>query len=120
MYKTNAYTEGDPNSKIAFVAEAPARVEEMRNRPLVGESGVVWDTLLQAAGISRSEACTINCVKHRISDTSKLMTNSGLTTEGMKVKEYVKERLKDCNANVFVPMGKLATCILTGNKVTVF
>ena len=56
MYKTNAYTEGDPNSKIAFVAEAPARVEEMRNRPLVGESGVVWDTLLHAAGISRSEA----------------------------------------------------------------
>jgi len=121
MYKTNAYTEGDPNSKIAFVAEAPARVEEMRNRPLVGESGVVWDTLLQAAGISRSEAYTINCVKHRISDTSKFMTNSGLTTEGMKVKEDVKERLKDCKANVFVPMGKLATCILTGNtEITKF
>jgi len=121
MYKTNAYTEGDPNSKIAFVGEAPARVEEMRGRPFVGESGVVWDTLLQAAGISRSEAYTINCVQHRISDTSKYLTKSGLTSEGMKVKEDVKERLKDCKANVIIPLGKLATCILTGHtEITKF
>jgi len=114
MYNTNAYTEGDPNSLIAFVAEAPARVEEVRNRPLVGESGIVWDTLLQAAGISRSEAFTINCVKHRISSPDKYMTKSGLTTEGMAVRDDVKERLKNCKANVIVALGKLSTCILTG------
>lgn len=56
---------GSLRPKLMVVAEAPGEVEEQYGKPLVGPTGEVFDELLQAAGIDRSEVYITNVCKYR-------------------------------------------------------
>lgn len=57
--------EGNPNSKVMFVGEAPGFYEDQQGKPFVGPAGKFLDELLQIAGFSRSDVFITNVVKHR-------------------------------------------------------
>lgn len=68
LYKTATHTvpgEGDPNTKIMFVGEAPGRVEDETGRPFVGRSGKLLDKLLQSINLDRESVFITSVVKHR-------------------------------------------------------
>ena len=113
---TTPYEEGDPASPICFVAEAPGRYEIIQGRPLVGPSGKIFNNLLQAAGINRSDCYIINVCRERISSIEHLLNKKGVTDEGEEVAADLKERLSRATPNVTVALGKLATALLVGDS----
>jgi uracil-DNA glycosylase family 4 len=106
--------------QIAFVGEAPGVQEEKAGAPFVGISGSLLVTLMQSAGISRSEVYMTNVVKERpskndISEFFEVKRNGANTTPAFD--EYVrglKAELQTCSANVIVAVGGTALYALTG------
>ena len=68
LYKTATQAvpgEGDPDTKIMFIGEAPGRVEDETGRPFVGRAGKLLDKLLESIGIKRESVFITSVVKHR-------------------------------------------------------
>jgi DNA polymerase len=57
--------EGNPESKILFIGEAPGFYEDQQGKPFVGPAGKFLDELLGLAGMSRKDVFITNVVKHR-------------------------------------------------------
>jgi len=57
--------EGNLDSKVVFLGEAPGYWEDVKGRPFVGAAGELLNELLEKAGFSRSEAYITNIVKCR-------------------------------------------------------
>ncbi|NLK26318.1 MAG: uracil-DNA glycosylase [Euryarchaeota archaeon] len=59
------YPDGDPDSPVAFVGEAPGRKEDEIGKPFQGASGKVLDKLLEEEEVPRSSIFITNTVKCR-------------------------------------------------------
>lgn len=59
------FGEGDKAARIMLVGEAPGRHEDETGLPFAGAAGVVLDSVLEAAGLSRSEVFITSVVKCR-------------------------------------------------------
>lgn len=57
--------EGDVQSRIVFIGEAPGEREAKTGRPFVGAAGKVLDELLASIGIRRKDVYITNVVKDR-------------------------------------------------------
>lgn len=57
--------EGNPNTKIMLIGEAPGYWEDVKGKPFVGAAGKFLDTLLAEAGVSRSQVFIGNVLKCR-------------------------------------------------------
>jgi uracil-DNA glycosylase family 4 len=57
--------EGNPETKMMFVGEAPGFYEDQQGKPFVGPAGKFLDELLKLAGVTRKDVFITNVVKHR-------------------------------------------------------
>jgi len=57
--------EGNVNSQVVFVGEAPGRDEDREGRPFVGAAGRLLTQVLKSVGLHRSEVYITNVVKRR-------------------------------------------------------
>lgn len=57
--------EGNPNSEIVFIGEAPGETEDKTGRPFVGRAGMLLENLLAEIGYKRADVWIGNIVKHR-------------------------------------------------------
>lgn len=120
--------EGDINSRIAFIGEAPGATEMIpqpdypNGRPFVGPAGGVYNECLHNAGLARSECYITNLFKRQIVKKSgkyfldgKLVytEKKGFTQEGKIWVDLLEKELRRVEANVFVPMGEAAIFALT-------
>ena len=122
----SCYSEGDPNSRICLIGEAPARNEVRMDRPFVGPAGSVLDECLHAAGLVRAECYITNVFEHEVSknlagdiklgDDPMWSHTKGFTQEANPYLFRLYERLRQCNANIFVPLGGVALEALTSHK----
>ncbi|MBT8348920.1 MAG: uracil-DNA glycosylase, partial [Sulfurovum sp.] len=55
--------EGDPNTKLMLIAQAPGENEDREGKMFIGPSGRVLDELLRMAEIERKEIYMTNLVK---------------------------------------------------------
>lgn len=68
LYKTAKCAvpgEGDPDTKIMFVGEAPGRYEDETGRPFVGRAGKLLDKLLESINLQRKSVFITSVIKHR-------------------------------------------------------
>lgn len=63
--KNRVNGEGDLDSRVVFVGEAPGRREDESGRPFVGSAGKLLDRLLSGAGLSRNKVFISNIVRCR-------------------------------------------------------
>lgn len=63
--KNRVNGEGDLDSRVIFVGEAPGRREDETGRPFVGSAGKLLDGLLLGAGLSREKIFISNVVRCR-------------------------------------------------------
>lgn len=63
--KNRVNGEGDLDSRVVFVGEAPGRREDYSGRPFVGSAGKLLDKLLSGAGLSRGKLFISNVVRCR-------------------------------------------------------
>jgi len=57
--------EGNPESQIMFIGEAPGYWEDVKGKPFVGAAGKFLDTLLSEIGFSRENVFICNVLKCR-------------------------------------------------------
>lgn len=124
---TTPYEEGDPQSKLLVLGEAPALVELRLGRPLVGPSGEVFNDCLHAAGIARRQCYILNLWPFYV-DKDKagnifdhnggdcLWTNKGLTEEGLRAAEPALTKIRDSGAAVILTLGGIALSGLTADR----
>jgi DNA polymerase len=60
--------EGNPDSEILFIGEAPGRNEDESGRPFVGQAGKLLEKNLNVIGLQRSDVFITNIVKYRPPD----------------------------------------------------
>ena len=59
------FGEGNPETKILFIGEAPGMDEDLQGRPFVGRAGKILDRIIQSAGFKREELYIANILKCR-------------------------------------------------------
>ncbi len=60
--------EGNPNSAILFVGEAPGQKEDEQGKPFVGAAGKFLNEMLASIGLKREDIFITNIVKQRPPD----------------------------------------------------
>ena len=106
---TTPYSEGRKEATLLFVGEAPARWEMVKGRPLVGESGKIFDASLHRAGVIRGDVRIENVVRKPIGSITDYISSKGVLTEkGNEAVQDLRERIAGSGAKVIVPLGNLA------------
>src|SRR5690606_27760546 len=59
------FADGNPESKVMFVGEAPGADEDRQGLPFVGRSGKLLDRMLASIGLDRSQVYIANIVPWR-------------------------------------------------------
>jgi len=63
---TNAvFSDGNPNSKIMLIGEAPGHDEDIEGKPFVGRSGKLLDKMLDAINLDREKVYIANIIPWR-------------------------------------------------------
>jgi len=101
---TNAVPgEGNINSKIVFVGEAPGFNEDISGRPFVGRAGKLLETLLKEIGYKREDVWIGNVVKHRPPEN-----RDPLPDEISTCKPFLDLQLKTIHPVLIVTLGRFA------------
>ena len=111
---------GPKRASVMIIGEAPGEDESIAEEPFVGACGRFLDTLLERAGIDRSEVYICNTVNCR-------PTVDGL---GKKNRPPTKKEISSCSGwldkqilevrpTVIFTLGKIPTCSIRGLKSTI-
>lgn len=60
--------DGSADAQIVFIGEAPGKQEDLQGLPFVGASGKFLNSMLESAGLVRSDVYITNIVKYRPPD----------------------------------------------------
>ncbi|MGI9401267.1 MAG: uracil-DNA glycosylase [Rhizobiaceae bacterium] len=63
--KTTVFADGNPDSRVMMVGEAPGRDEDIQGLPFVGRSGQLLDRMLAAIGLDRTNSYISNVIAWR-------------------------------------------------------
>lgn len=132
---TTPYEEGNPDSKIIALAEAPSYAEIREGRPLVGPSGEVFNNCLHTAGLRRGECYILNVWPFQVDKVKRgqselfyprnsakgpndllWQTGKGFTEFGLEEAGSTLERIQRSGANVILTMGQQALDLATGKS----
>ncbi len=105
--------EGNPNSKIVFVGEAPGREEAKTGRPFVGRSGKFLTQLANSIGIKREDVFITSPVKY--------LPKKGTpkTSEINHGKTHLLRQIEIINPKLVVLLGQVAAKALLENSVKI-
>lgn len=127
------WVEGDLNSKILFLAQAPSYMEKRLDKPLVGPSGEVFNTCLHSAGIPRLGSAVVNLWPEEVRKVSRgqaevyqdqqgevLWDGKNLTPRGLEYAAASLDLIARSGANVVVPLGaqSFQACVGPGRNLT--
>ncbi len=59
------FADGNAESEIVFIGEAPGKNEDLQGKPFVGAAGKFLDEMLNEIGMSRKDVYITNIVKYR-------------------------------------------------------
>jgi uracil-DNA glycosylase len=95
--------EGNPNTDIMFIGEAPGANEDRLGRPFVGRAGQLLETSLHEIGLTRSDVWIGNMIKHRPPDN-----RDPLPHELNSCKTHLDQQLKIINPKYLITLGRFA------------
>lgn len=109
--------QGDLDSKVMFIAEAPGFQETVHKRPLTppGKSGLIYEKVLAHLGVDRSKVYTTNTVLCRPPDNA-----DPLPYQVFHCSSYLDRQIQLINPKLIVTFGRFAALsFLTNFKITV-
>lgn len=97
------FGEGDPNSEVVFIGEAPGFYEDREGRPFVGRAGKLLDELLKEVGWKRESVYITNIVKRRPPEN-----RDPLPEEVSAYYPYLKKQIDIIQPKLIVPLGRFS------------
>ena len=114
LYKsaTNmVFSDGNPESKIMLIGEAPGHDEDLQAKPFVGRSGKLLDKMLEAINLSRDKVYIANIVPWRPPSNRKP------TEDEIEIcLPFIKKHIELINPKALMLLGSTATYALFKNK----
>ncbi|HIH98802.1 MAG TPA: uracil-DNA glycosylase [Thermoplasmata archaeon] len=96
--------EGNANSKLMLIAQAPGENEDREGRMFIGPSGKKLDGLLKEANVDRSEIYMTNLIKCMLPKYRKPKED-----EIQSCSQYLNKEIELVNPDVIVPLGYYST-----------
>jgi len=97
------FGEGNPETEIVFIGEAPGRSEDLEGRPFVGRAGKLLDMLINEIGWKREDVYITNIVKRRPPEN-----RDPLPEEVQAYRPYLKRQMEIINPRLIVPLGRFS------------
>lgn len=118
------FGEGNPDSGIVLVGEAPGRTEVELGKPFVGQAGKNLEEFMNILGIGREELYISNVVKLR---PIKLNPNTGRESNRPPSRDEIKlftdiieQELSILRPSLVASLGNIALrCILKDDRITI-
>ncbi len=114
LYKTArnlVFSDGDHNSKLVFVGEAPGEEEDLQGKPFVGRAGRLLTSVLEEYGVKRESVYICNILKHRPPE------NRNPDVEEVAVcSPYLVEQLMIIKPLLVVTLGNYSTKFLLNTR----
>lgn len=95
--------EGNVNSEIVFIGEAPGANEDETGRPFVGRAGKMLEGLLSEIGLTREQVWIGNIIKHRPPNN-----RDPLPDEIASCQPFLKLQLETINPKLVVTLGRFS------------
>lgn len=95
--------EGNINSSLVFIGEAPGAVEDATGRPFVGRAGKLLEELLGKIGYKREDVWIGNIIKHRPPENRDPMPD-----EIKACAPYLSLQLRTIDPHLIVTLGRFA------------
>lgn len=95
--------EGNIDSKIVFIGEAPGATEDATGRPFVGRAGMLLQKLLEVIGLKREDVWIGNIIKHRPPEN-----RDPLSDEIIKCEPYLTMQLKIIKPQLVITLGRFS------------
>lgn len=95
--------EGNIDSQVVFIGEAPGEKEDLTGRPFVGRAGKLLEQLLAQIGMNRTDVWIGNVIKHRPPEN-----RDPFPDEIEACLPYLTMQLKIINPKVVVTLGRFA------------
>jgi DNA polymerase len=103
--------DGDAESPVVLIGEAPGKDEVAEGRPFVGKAGAILNEFLQGAGLKRSELFITNAIKYRLARVGKsgkgLANRPAKSAEIEKGAEYLSRELEIISPRFIVTLGNV-------------
>ncbi len=108
------FGEGNPDTKILFIGEAPGREEDLQGKPFVGRSGKLLTRILESAKAPRETIFITNVVKCRPPNNRR-----PLPAEIAANKPLLMGQIKIINPQIICTLGSSAFEALIGRPVKI-
>jgi uracil-DNA glycosylase len=124
--RTTQYEDGDPDSPMLILGQAPSSSEVRYGRPFVGPSGEVLRDCLHAIGTTRRNVYLLNIWEEPVytdrkgliwtdrSSQDLLWSPKGITPLGYEMAAGTLARICQSQSTTLVPMGQQALELCTG------
>ncbi len=93
--------EGNINSKIVFIGEAPGEIEDKTGRPFVGRAGTLLEKMLARIDLKREDVWIGNIIKHRPPENRDPLPDEIKACEG-----YLEMQLKAIAPILVITLGR--------------
>lgn len=106
--------DGNPESDLMFIGEAPGFHEDKQGKPFVGAAGKLLDELLAGVGLDRSQCAICNVLKCRPPGNRNPMPDEIETCQ-----PYLDAQIDFINPRVIVTLGNFATRFVLKRQVPI-
>jgi uracil-DNA glycosylase family 4 len=108
------WMDGNPDSALMFVGEAPGFHEDRQGLPFVGAAGQLLDTMLRSIGLDRSQCTICNVIKCRPPGNRDPMPD-----EIESCRPFLEAQLRFIRPRVIVTLGNFATRFILAKQVSI-
>src|SRR2546430_12851401 len=108
------WMDGNPDSSLMFVGEAPGFQEDRQGLPFVGAAGQLLDTMLRSIGLDRSQCTICNVIKCRPPGNRDPMPD-----EIEACRPFLEAQLRFIRPRVIVTLGNFATRFILAKQVSI-
>ena len=115
LHKTRQNTvfgEGDPDSNIMIIGEAPGREEDEAGKPFIGRAGKLLNEFLKSIDLNRDSVFIVNTIKCRPPEN-----RDPETAEINACSDYLDQQINFIKPKVLVLLGKVAANRLLGEDM---
>ena len=115
LHKTRRNTvfgEGDPDSNIMIIGEAPGKEEDEAGRPFVGRAGKLLNEFLKSINLNRDSVFIVNTIKCRPPEN-----RDPEASEISACSDYLDQQINIIKPKVLVLLGKIAANRLLGEDM---